>query len=143
LALSWGMGVPGEVQAVDADKVNVEAFAMWNAAMAKGDFDKAASFFAENGVRIHPVAGEIKGRKAMRDFFAGLDKDWADQHCTVTWHTGNGNRAAAAFYWEAKQRSSGKAVKLPIVLITEWDEKGKQTWSHEYFDTGAFAKQLE
>jgi uncharacterized protein (TIGR02246 family) len=137
------LGAPSWVLAVDYEKAARDQFATLNAGMAKSDMDKAASIFSEDGLLIHPGAGEVKGRTAFRNLLASFDKDWKDMKWTIVWLAVQGNKAAMQFDWEGTQKSSGKHVLMHIALLEEIDKDGKRKWSYEFFDTGAFAKQLE
>jgi hypothetical protein len=74
---------------------------------------------------------------------ASFDKDWKDMKWTIVWLAVQGNKAAMQFDWEGTQKSSGKHVLMHCALIEEMDANGNRKWSREFFDTGAFAKQLE
>lgn len=108
-----------------------------NEGTAKGDYDYAVGLQAEDGVRVHPTAGVIKGRAALRDYFAHLATRWKDTHETITWMTANGNHAAAAITWEATNRKSGKRIKLPMALLADFDANGMIKWSRVYFYLGS------
>jgi ketosteroid isomerase-like protein len=137
------LGAPSWALAVDYEKAARDQFATLNAGMSKSDMDKAASIFSEDAVLIHPVAGELKGRTAIRNLLASFDKDWKDMKWTIKWLSAQGNKVGLQFDWEGTQKSSGKHVLMHIALLEEIDNAGKRKWSYEFFDTGAFAKQLE
>lgn len=114
-----------------------------NEGTAKGDFDYAVSLQAEDGVRVHPIAGVIEGRKGLRDYFANLSKRWADAHETITWLTADGNRAAAQITWEATNRESGQHMKLPMAMLAEFNGNGRIKWSRVFFYLGAPKKEAK
>jgi predicted SnoaL-like aldol condensation-catalyzing enzyme len=104
-----------------------------NEGTAKGDFDDAVGLQAEDGIRVHPIAGVIKGRKGLSDYFASVSKRWAGAHETITWLAADGNHVAAAITWEATNRESGQHMKLPMAFLAEFDANGMIKWSQIYF----------
>ena len=134
------MTMPSTLFAQDAGRLMKENIARLNEGVAKGDYDYAVSLYAEDGIRITPLTGEIKGRKAVGDFFAAVYKDFSDGKETITWMSAEGNRVAAAITWEAIERKTGKHVNLPMAMLAEFDASGKIKWSQMYFD---FAKAMK
>jgi SnoaL-like domain len=114
-----------------------------NEGTAKGDFDYAVSLQADDGMRVHPHAGVIKGRKALGAYFASVAKDWADATETITWMVADDSHAAAAITWSATERKSGKHIKMPMAFIADFDSAGKIKWSQIWFDFGAAMKLAE
>ena len=129
-------GMPSSATAQDAGQYLRAFEARLNAGMAKGDFDYAVGLQAVDGIRVHPIAGVIKGREGLRDYFADLATRWRDMKETITWLVAKGNHAAAAITWEATNRKTGKRVKLPIALLADFNANGKIEWSEAYFNAG-------
>lgn len=111
-----------------------------NEGMAKGDYDYAASLQAQDGIRVHPLAGVIRGREALRNYFAMLAKGWAHTKETITWMVANGNHVAAAITFHATNRKTGKSVNVPMALLADFNSNGMIKWSRIYFNAAVGRK---
>jgi len=120
-----------------------EAFEGWGAAMAAGDIDGLASGYAEDAVRIHPMAGTLEGKQAQRDFLQMLYDNFDNQEVVVHNHSAQGNTVWIELTWTARHKESGKIVNLDEVQILEVNSAGKIARQTQYFDSASFNKQLE
>lgn len=114
-----------------------------NEGMAKGDYDYAVSLQEKNGIRVHPLAGVIRGREALRNYFAALAKGWRNTKETITWMVADGNRVAAAITFHATNRKTGKTVNVPMALLADFDSHGMIKWSQIYFNAARGRKAKE
>ena len=120
-----------------------EAYEGWGAAMAAGDIDGLASGYADDAIRIHPMAGTLEGQQAQRDFFQMLYDNFDNQEVVVHNHSAEGNTVWIELTWTARHKESGKVVALDEVQILEVNSAGKIAYQKQYFDSASFTKQLE
>jgi steroid delta-isomerase-like uncharacterized protein len=120
-----------------------EAYEGWGAAMAGGNLDGLASAYADDAVRIHPMAGTLEGKQAQRDFFQMLYDNFDNQEVVVHNHSANGNTVWIELTWTARHKASGKIVNLDEVQVLEVTSAGKIARQTQYFDSASFNKQLE
>jgi len=134
------LSIPTTSHAFDATQQLRKFIDRLNDGNARGDFDYAVSLQAPDGIRIHPIRGVIKGRKALRDYFEFISKHYTDPKETLTWVISDGNRAAAGITWDATVTKSGKHIIMPMALLCEFDDNGMITWSQIFFDYGRAEK---
>lgn len=115
----------------------------WGAAMAAGNIDGLASGYADDAVRIHPMAGTLEGKQAQRDFLQMLYDNFDEQEIVVHNHSAKGDTVWIEFTWTGRHKASGKVVNLDEVNILEVDNAGKIAYQKQYFDTASFNKQME
>ena len=120
-----------------------EAFEGWGAAMAAGDIDGLASGYADDAVRIHPMAGTLEGKQAQRDFLQMLYDNFDNQEVVVHKHSARDNTLWIELTWSARHKESGKIVNFDEAQILEVNSAGKIARQRQYFDTASFNKQLE
>jgi ketosteroid isomerase-like protein len=128
----------------DADSAALaEAFEGWGAAMAAGDIDGLASGYADDAVRINPLAGTLEGKQAQRDFLQMLYDNFDNQEVVVHKHSAQGNTVFLELTWTARHKQSGKVVNLDEAQILKVNSAGKIAHQRQYFDSASFNKQLE
>ncbi len=115
----------------------------WGAAMAAGDIDGLASGYADDAVRINPMAGTLEGKQAQRDFLQMLYDNFDNQEVVVHQHCAKGNTVWLEFTWTGRHMESGKIINLDEVNILEVNSAGKITSQKQYFDSASFVKQME
>ena len=120
-----------------------EAFEGWGAAMAAGDIDGLASGYADDAVRIHPLAGTLEGKQAQRDFLQMLYDNFDNQDVVVHNHSAEGNTMFLELTWTGRHKQSGKVVNLDEAQILEVNSAGQIALQKQYFDSASFTKQLE
>ncbi|HUU74109.1 MAG TPA: nuclear transport factor 2 family protein [Burkholderiales bacterium] len=120
-----------------------EAFEGWGAAMAAGDIDGLASGYADDAVRIHPMAGTLEGKQAQRDFLQMLYDNFDNQEVVVHNHCAKGNTVWLEFTWTGRHMESGKIINLDEMNILEVNSAGKIASQKQYFDSASFNKQME
>ena len=111
--------------------------------MAAGDIDGLASGYADDAVRIHPMAGTLEGKQAQRDFLQMLYDNFENQEVVVHKHSARDNTLWIELTWSARHKESGKIVNLDEAQILEVNSAGKIARQRQYFDTASFNKQLE
>ena len=111
--------------------------------MAAANIDGLASGYADDAVRIHPMAGTLEGQQAQRDFFQMLYDNFDNQEVVVHNHSAKGNTVWIELMWTARHKESGKVVALDEVQILEVNSAGKIAYQKQYFDSASFTKQLE
>ena len=137
------VAVTGSTLAQDVNKVLTDAISGFNSLMAKGDLDSMAMGYTEDAVRIHPLAGVVKGRDGQKGFLKFLYDNYSDQKLSEGRRVVQGNKAAVEWIWEATHKESGKRVKLEELVFLEFDRSGLVKSQRQYFDTAAFLKQLQ
>ncbi|UCH48670.1 MAG: nuclear transport factor 2 family protein [Betaproteobacteria bacterium] len=120
-----------------------ETFEGWGAAMAAGDIDGLASGFADDAVRINPLAGTLEGKQAQRDFIQMLYDNFDNQEIVVHNHSAQGNTVFLELTWTARHKQSGKVINLDEVQVLEMNSAGKIAQQKQYFDSASFNKQME
>lgn len=108
--------------------------------------DAVANCFAEDCVNIQPLrelpGGPLRGREAMRRFYATFDAHWADwTHLEVSRMT-KGNRAVWEGIAQGTHKKTGKFIKMPIIFFLEFDEYGKIKEERIYVDNGLVEEQI-
>lgn len=139
----------GLAQAADDAKAIVEGYmAAWNA----HDADKAATFFAEDGVYFDATVGTPQnGRTAARDnvikvFITAVpDLTWSMTSEPIVSADGiafqwvfSGTNTGA---WSAETPATGKPVKFEGVSFIRIED-GKISYQGDYYDALGFNKQL-
>jgi ketosteroid isomerase-like protein len=109
------------------------------------DPDAIAGCFAEVCVNLQPLrelpGGPLRGREAMRRFYATFDAHWADwTHVEVSRMT-QGNRAVWEGLAQGTHKKTGKFVKMPIVFFLEFGQDGKINEERVYVDNGLVDEQ--
>jgi steroid delta-isomerase-like uncharacterized protein len=120
-----------------------EGFEGWGAAMAAGDIDGLTSGYADDAVRINPLAGTLEGKQAQRDFLQMLYDNFDNQEVVVHNHSAQGNTVWIELTWTARHKESGKVINLDEVQILEVNSAGKIAYQKQYFDSASFNKQME
>jgi steroid delta-isomerase-like uncharacterized protein len=120
-----------------------EGFEGWGAAMVAGDIDGVTSGYADDAVRIHPMAGTLEGKQAQRDFFQMLYDNFDNQEVVVHNHSAQGNTVWLELTWTGRHKESGKVINLDEVHILEVNSAGKIVRQKQYFDSASFNKQME
>jgi len=115
----------------------------WGAAMAAGDIDGLASGYADNAVRVNPMAGTLEGKQAQRDFIQMLYENFDNQEVVVHNHSAMGNTVWIELTWTGRHKESGKVISLDEVHILEVNNAGKIAYQKQYFDSASFSKQME
>lgn len=105
-----------------------------------------ASCYAEDCVKIQPLreppGGPVRGREAMRRFFATFDAHWEDwSHVDVSRMT-YGNRAVWETMAQGTHKKTGKFVSMPVVFFFEFDQDGKVKEERVYVDNGLVEEQI-
>lgn len=108
--------------------------------------DAVANCFAEDCVNIQPLrelpGGPLRGREAMRRFYATFDAHWADwTHLEVSRMT-KGNRAVWEGIAQGTHKKTGKFVKMPIIFFLEFGEYGKIKEERTYVGNGLVEEQI-
>jgi ketosteroid isomerase-like protein len=110
------------------------------------DADAVANCFAEDCVNIQPLrelpGGPLRGRAAMRRFFATFDAHWADWTHVETNRMTVGNRAVWEGVAQGMHKKTGRFVKMPIVFFLEFDKDGKIKEERTYVDNGLVEEQI-
>lgn len=144
LALFSGCASQQTGPSKDADSAALaEAFEGWGAAMAAGDIDGLASGYADDAVRIHPLAGTLEGKQAQRDFLQMLYDNFDNQEVVVHNHSAEGNTVFLELTWTGRHKQSGKIVNLDEAQILKVNSAAKIAYQRQYFDSASFNKQLE
>jgi ketosteroid isomerase-like protein len=110
------------------------------------DADAVASCFAEDCVNIQPLrelpGGPLRGREAMRKFYATFDAHWADwTHLELSRMT-EGKRAVWEGVAQGTHKKTGRFVRMPIVFFLEFNECGKIKEERVYVDNGLVEEQI-
>lgn len=85
-----------------------------------GNADVLADMYTEDAVRIHPIAGEIRGKAGEKEFYEGLWKGFSDQRLVTTRQIVQGNKFSLEGNWEGKHRETGKSVSLLLIFNGEF-----------------------
>ena len=109
------------------------------------DPDALASLYADDCLNIQPLrelpGGPLRGREAMRRFFATFDAHWADwTHVEVSRMT-KGNRAVWETVAQGTHKKTGRFVRMPVIFFLEFDESGKIKEERVYVDNGLVEEQ--
>jgi limonene-1,2-epoxide hydrolase len=129
--------------AVDAGRWVKDMESSFNSAMKSGDIASLAAGWTEDSVRIHPFAGEVRGRDGQSKLLQSFYDGWKDQVLKVHNYFAKGNLIAVQWSWTGTQRESGKTVTLDEFVLFDLDNEGMVRWARQYFDTAQFIKQLE
>ena len=128
-------------QGRDAGRLATEYIRALNSREAQGDLEAFMEKWADN--LEHTVAlATMRTKDELREFF----KEWTDmftkwKHVEVR-RVIQGNVVAWEGVAQGIHRTTGNPLHLPMVMIMEFDQKGKLKMSHVYFDTGVLQQQL-
>jgi ketosteroid isomerase-like protein len=110
------------------------------------DPDALADLYAEDCINVQPLrelpGGPLRGRDAMRRFFATFDAHWSDLRMVEVSRVTQDRRAVWEARMESTHKKTGKLVKLPIVFFLNFDESGKVKEQHVYIDNGLVEEQI-
>ncbi len=110
-------------------------------AMNAGNLDALLAGFTEDAVRVHPLAGQVKGRDGQRAFLQSLHDSWRNQKLVVNRSGAQGNTVFVEWTWTAIHKESGKPVTLDELVWFELAEDGRVQRMRQYFDSAALLKQ--
>jgi len=124
-----------------------EATRMMYGHAASGEWDKVATFMAEDFV-IHepaglPYGGEWRGPDALQRLFAHIMGFW--QEPVVEWVdlVGNDKHVVALLRFSMTVPGTGERIVQRVAEVTRFDAQGKMAEMHiHYFDTAAMAQAL-
>ncbi|MFH6769011.1 nuclear transport factor 2 family protein [Gaetbulibacter aquiaggeris] len=117
-------------------------------ALANGDADKAFSYFTDNAVftNLDMADGESHTVAEEKEGFLGMLKDWTIESIDVRGYPDYleyelGNSKAVQSWWTARmtRKSDGKKVKLPLMMIHDFNDDGKITREAGYYTAQALA----
>lgn len=117
-------------------------------ALANGDADKAFSYFTDDATfsNLDMPVGESHTVAEEKEGFLGMLKDWTFESIDVRGYPDYleyelGNSKAVQSWWIARmtRKSDGKKVKLPLMLIHDFDDDGKITREAGYYTAQALA----
>jgi ketosteroid isomerase-like protein len=130
----------------DADAWLSACIETFNANLPRNlDPDALASLYSEDCVNIQPLrelpGGPLRGRDAMRRFFASFDAHWADWTHVEVSRMAVGNRAVWEGFAQGTHKKTCKFVKMPIVFFLEFNQDGKIKEERVYVDNGLVEEQ--
>jgi tetratricopeptide (TPR) repeat protein len=110
------------------------------------DADAVANCFAEDCVHVQPLrelpGGPIRGREAQRRFYSTFDAHWSTLVMVEVSRVVQGHRAVWEGVMESTHKKTGKPVKLPMVFILDFNEKGRIKKGLVYMDNGLVEEQI-
>ena len=110
------------------------------------DPDALADLYAEDCRNIQPLrevpGGPLRGRAAMRRFFATFDAHWADWKHVEKHRVVQGKVGVWEGVAQGNHRKTGRFVSLPIVFILEFNADGKVQEERVYVDNGLVEEQI-
>lgn len=96
---------------------NIAVAKSYFAAVNETRLDDLAGVFAENGVLSFPMLPPIEGRKAIRDFYAGVLQFYPKRYDDVTrWFVSEAGDVAAEIHFEGRT-STGRDVIFDAVDV--------------------------
>jgi ketosteroid isomerase-like protein len=117
-------------------------------AVAIGDWERVASFMAEDFVIYEPTSlpygGEWRGRDALQRLYAHVMGYWTDPK--VTWQEllGGDEYSVALLHFAVTATSSGKRFETHIAEVTKFNAGGEMASMRiHYFDTAFMLDQLQ
>jgi ketosteroid isomerase-like protein len=103
--------------------VNLEIAKRYFAAVNETRLDELASLFAVDGVLKFPMLEPISGRKAIRDFYAGVLQFYPERFDQVTrWFMSSAGDVAAEIHFEGRTTTGRSVVFNAVDLFTIHDE---------------------
>ena len=117
-------------------------------ALANGDADKAFSYFTDDATfsNLDMAVGESHTVAEEKEGFLGMLKDWTIESIDVRGYPDYleyelGNSKAVQSWWIARmtRKSDGKKVKLPLMMIHDFNDEGKITREAGYYTAQALA----
>jgi len=142
LAVALFLAAQGAALALDADAW-AKGLNGFGDAINAGKFDALLAGWTDDGVRIHPLLGEVKGKEGQRNFFKYLYDNFREQKLVVHRNGSQGNMIFVEMTWTATHKESGKKVSLDELTWFEVAKDGRIVRMRQYFDSAAFLKQLE
>ena len=130
----------GMAQTVTSSQETSRRLTEWLNAYNDGELARWVELWAEDAESRGP-GSVIRGRSAI--WKDAENVDWKSRRYVETRRVVDGNTAAWEGTWEAVANSSGKEVKLPIVLLIDFNQAGKVTRLNSYYDAKSGFKTLE
>lgn len=121
---------------------NINKVLRMMAALEHSDVDKAFSFFTENATftNLDMAEGESNTLAEEKEGFSGMIKNWTIDRIDVNGYPDYlnyelGNAKVVQSWWTAymTRKSDGKKVKLPILLIHNFNDEGMITNESGYY----------
>ncbi len=127
---------------------NINKVLRMMAALEHSDVDKAFSFFTEEArfTNLDMGDGESNTVAEEKEAFLGMLKDWSFESIDVRGYPDYleyevGNSKVVQSWWTARmtRKSDGKKVKLPLMLIHDFNDEGMITREAGYYTVQALA----
>lgn len=127
---------------------NINKVLRMMAALEHSDVDKAFSFFADNArfTNLDMADGESHTVAEEKAAFSGMLKEWSIDAIDVRGYPDYleyelGNAKVVQSWWTARmtRKSDGKKVKVPIMLIHNFNDDGMMTREAGYYTMQALA----
>jgi ketosteroid isomerase-like protein len=121
---------------------NINTVRLMMGALENGDADTAFGYFTEkaNFTNLDMADGESNTLAQEKEGFLGMLKDWTIQSIDVNGYPDYleyelGNAKAVQSWWTARmtRKSDGKKIKLPLMMIHDFNDEGKITRESGYY----------
>lgn len=113
----------------------------FNTGFASLNLGSWIELWAEDAEWIGPY-GVSQGKAGVRVFVARALTDWEELRYVEKRRLIQGNFIAWEGTFEGVYKRSGKEVKVPMVIVIEFNLAGKIKSNHTYYDTRGFERQL-
>ena len=142
--------VGGGISIVDVKQQARKAIDAFN----RGRLDDWMAMVAEDAELVTPMAGTIKGRDAIRGYFAQMRETFPDARVDVKTMVAEGNVSVTEYTFTGTQKGpmraatgdiippTNKVLSGPGLDIAVLDDQGMLTSLRQYFDTASVPQQL-
>jgi steroid delta-isomerase-like uncharacterized protein len=123
-------------------------------AFNRGALDDWMKTVAEDVELVTPMAGTIKGRDAVKGYFAQMRTTFPDAHVEVKTMVADGNAIVTEYIFTGTHKGpmvtstgetippTNRAISGPAMDIGVFDDKGMLTALRQYFDSANALQQL-
>jgi len=120
----------------------------------QGKLDEWSKTVAEDAELFTPMAGTIKGRDAIKGYFAQMRETFPDANVTVHKMVAEGNTVSIEYTFTGTHKGpmltptgetippTNRTLTGPAMDIAVLDDNGMFTSLHQYFDTASGLQQL-
>jgi len=120
----------------------------------QGKLDEWSKTIAEDAELFTPMAGTIKGRDAIKGYFAQMRETFPDGKVTVHKMVAEGNTVSIEYTFTGTHKGpmltptgetippTNRTLAGPALDIAVLDDNGMFTSLHQYFDTASGLQQL-
>lgn len=128
---------------------NINTVRLYIGALENGDVEKGFSYFTEDArfTNLDMPDGKYNSVEEEKEAFSGMLKEWTIHSIDVVGYPDYleyelGDAKVVQSWWNVRmeRKSDGKKVKLPLLLINDFNDEGKMTNEIGYYTMAGLGK---